>query len=49
MDLTIQIKIINNVKHRQAIYLRNLFGERPFTSLTMLRHEVKVSICYIIK
>ena len=42
MDLTIQIRIFNNVKYRQAFCLR--FGDRSFTSLAMLGFEAKTSI-----
>ena len=43
MDLTIQIRIFNNVKDR----LR--FGDRSFTSLAMLGFEEKTSIFSRIK
>ena len=47
MDVTIQIRIFNNAKHRHAIYLK--FGDRFFASLTILEREVKASKCSTIK
>ena len=47
MDLTIQMKIFNNVKHRHEICLK--FGDKLLISLTMLGCEAKVSICSAIK
>ena len=47
MDLTIQMKILNNVKYRHAICMK--LGGRFFTSLTMLGYEAKASIYFAIK
>ena len=47
MDLIIQIKIFNNAKHRHPICLK--FGDKIFTSLSMLGFEAKASICSAIK
>ena len=47
MDLTIQMTIFNNVKHRHAICSK--FGDKFFTFLTMLVCEAKASIFYAIK
>ena len=43
MDLSIRIRIIYNVKHRNAICLK--FGDNFLTSLTKLVPQVKASIC----
>ena len=47
MDLSIQMGIINYVKHRHTICLK--FGGRFFTSLSMLGLEEKARICSAIK
>ena len=41
MDVTFQIRIFNNVKHRHAICLK--FGDRFFISLIVLGLEAKAS------
>ena len=43
MNLSTQMKVIYNVKHRYAIRLK--FGEKFLTSLTKLVLPVKASIC----
>ena len=47
MNLTIQIRIFNNAKHRHAICLK--FKDIFFTSLIMLGLEAKVRICSTVK
>ena len=46
-DLTVQMKIFSNVKHRNTVCLKS--GDRFFTFLTKLRWEAKASICSAIK
>ena len=43
MDLTIQMRIFNNAKHRPVIDLK--FGDWFLTFLIMLGNEAKASIC----
>ena len=47
IDLTTRMRIFNNVKHCHEICLT--FGDRIFTSLTMLRLEAEASICSTVK
>ena len=47
IDLTIQLRICNNVKYRLAAYLK--FRDRFFISLTMSGLEAKISSCSTIK
>ena len=47
MNLTIRRAIFNNVKHHHAVCLK--FGDRFFTSLTMLGVQAKASIFSKIK
>ena len=47
MDLSIQINISYNAKHRYAIRLK--FGDKFLTSLIKLVLEAKASICSTIK
>ena len=47
MGVTIRMRMFINVKHRVAIYLK--FGDRSFTSQTMLGIEPESSISSTIK
>ena len=47
MGLTNQMRVFDKVKHRDKIHLK--FGDRFFISLTILRHEWKVSTTSTIK
>ena len=47
MDLTIQMRIFYNVKHFYTIFFE--FGDRLFTSVTMLGFEMKASIFSVIE
>ena len=42
MDLTVRMAVFDDLKHRHAICLK--FGDRFFTSLTMLGIQAKASI-----
>ena len=47
MGLTIQMRVFNNVKQRDVIYLK--FGDKFFTSLNLSGPELKDSISTTIK
>ena len=47
MDLSIRMKIINNVRHRYAIRLE--FGDKFLTFLTTLVLEREASVCSTVK